>query len=659
MCISALSGITFAYSATSFTFLIFAMIVPPSSVFYRTLDEAPSLPAAENGKTKPKPAPAGGKRTEDYPGAGAGPGQSEASAERLSTGDCPVHPGGRAGRWHFPARYRVMLLLVWGFAVQMALRVVLNVTIIAMEAPSELTPLAEGRTGDLRLPLGATAVSRPVLPWEALLPVSVDTRWPELRSTAADGKPARAQLLQNCKILESEPEPELEPEPEPESESESESEYVPVPAEVNETSSVGGGLQLDSLSRGLVLSSFYWGYMVSQVPGGRLADRLGARRVLGVSLGATSLLALLLPPAAARAGAAGVVAVRLLQGLATGPVLPSLFPLLARWLPADERQTACALITAAQLLAVAAVSPAATRLSVTLGWQSVFYVTGGAGLLWLLVWALCMRDSPAQHPAACACELRRIGSAAAAPAAAAVSPPYCAILGSAPVWAIVLCEAANSWGQQLLVTLVPLYLKDAVGLDLHTSGLLSGVPHLGRALLGLLLGLNGDLALRRRWLAPLTLRRLATLASCGGVSVCLLALPLVVHLQPAVTAALFCLAGLATAFSTVGHPLSTIEISPTFCGTVFGLANTVGGAASLLSPLAAGAILDGSTGAALLAGWRLVFWLAAAVYVVGMIAFLAMASADRQPWDAGTDDSQEKQPIVETDDQDEQIARKC
>ncbi|KAF0298037.1 Vesicular glutamate transporter 2 [Amphibalanus amphitrite] len=504
----------------------------------------------------------------------------------------------------------------------MALRVVLNVTIIAMETPAELTP--SNVSGALRVPLTTTAVIRPALPWEALLPISVDTQWTEMTSTAADS-PFSAKLLVNTE----------------------ESKEVLVSTETNQTVGTGGSLQLDSLSRGLVLSSFYWGYMVSQVPGGRLADRFGARRVLAVSLGITSLLALVLP-VAAQAGAAGVIAVRLLQGLATGPVLPSLFPLLARWLPADERQTACALITAAQLLAVAAISPAAASLSVALGWQSVFYFTGGIGMLWLLVWWLCMYDSPAEHPAACECELRRIGVSASLPASAAASPPYCAILCSAPVWAIVICEAANMWGQQLLVTLVPLYLKDAVGLDLHTSGVLSGVPHIGRALLGLLLGLNGDLALRRGWLKPLALRRLATVASCGGVSVCLLALPLVAHLPPSVTAALFCLAGLATAFTTVGHPLSTIDVSPTFCGTVFGLANTAGGAASLLSPLAAGAILDGSTGAESLDGWRIVFWLAAAVFILGMVAFLIMASGDRQPWDAEADSSQEKQPIVET-----------
>ena len=618
----------------------------PGSKFERTLDQLLSrqLATAEHRGTKPPDREASGSgrnwASRLVPGKSGGSGGGQSWASRLvafgsgregdregggdKDGECPLHTGGRSSRWRLPARYRVMLLLVWGFAVQIALRVVLNITITAMETPPEPTqpPVRERLlSGEGRALPSLEAVSRPAPPpWEVLMPVCVDMRWTPLLS-----RPVDVSSREDLELQTVEPEAEL----------------IPV-GDLPDGDGGGRGddvLQLDSLSRGLVLSAFYWGYMVSQIPGGRLAERFGVRRVLGVSLGVTSLLALLLPPMAQVAGAAGVITVRVLQGLATGPVQPSLFPLLARWLPSDERQTASALITAAQLLTVAAVSPTAASLSLSLGWQSVHYMTGAAGLVWLIVWWLCMSDSPAEHPAACVCELRRIGGPSAAPpTAAAASPPYGAILRSAPVWAIVVCEVANSWGQTLLLTLVPLYLQQAVGLDLRTSGLLSGAPHIGRALLGLVLGLNGDLALRRGWLTPITLRKLATAASFGGVSVCLAALPLAAHLS-SMTAALFCFTGLATAFTVLGHPLSTIDVSPTFCGTVFGQVSTLGGAASLLSPITAGAVLDFSEGAVTLAGWRLVFWLAAAVYAFGLIGFLVMASADRQPWDADAADS--------------------
>lgn len=31
-------------------------------------------------------------------------------------------------------------------------------------------------------------------------------------------------------------------------------------------------------------------------------------------------------------------------------------------------------------------------------WESVFYVSGGLGLLWLICWTLLVYDTPAKHP---------------------------------------------------------------------------------------------------------------------------------------------------------------------------------------------------------------------------------------------------------------------
>jgi hypothetical protein len=33
-----------------------------------------------------------------------------------------------------------------------------------------------------------------------------------------------------------------------------------------------------------------------------------------------------------------------------------------------------------------------------LGWESVFYLTGGFSLAWVVAWAFLVYDTPAQHP---------------------------------------------------------------------------------------------------------------------------------------------------------------------------------------------------------------------------------------------------------------------
>lgn len=42
--------------------------------------------------------------------------------------------------------------------------------------------------------------------------------------------------------------------------------------------------------------------------------------------------------------------------------------------------------------------PICGLLIASLGWESVFYVTGGIGIIWSVAWFLLVYDSPSQHP---------------------------------------------------------------------------------------------------------------------------------------------------------------------------------------------------------------------------------------------------------------------
>lgn len=52
----------------------------------------------------------------------------------------------------------------------------------------------------------------------------------------------------------------------------------------------------------------------------------------------------------------------------------------------------------ASSLGAAITMPICGFLISSIGWASVFYVTGVLGLLWSIVWFLVVFDSPAQHP---------------------------------------------------------------------------------------------------------------------------------------------------------------------------------------------------------------------------------------------------------------------
>ncbi|KAG2459939.1 VGLU3 protein, partial [Polypterus senegalus] len=65
---------------------------------------------------------------------------------------------------------------------------------------------------------------------------------------------------------------------------------------------------------GLIHGSFFWGYIVTQIPGGFISNKLAANRVFGAAIFLTSMLNMLIP-SAARVHYGCVMLVRILQGL--------------------------------------------------------------------------------------------------------------------------------------------------------------------------------------------------------------------------------------------------------------------------------------------------------------------------------------------------------
>lgn len=80
---------------------------------------------------------------------------------------------------------------------------------------------------------------------------------------------------------------------------------------------VGQTFRWNEKDQGLVLGSFFWGYMVSQFPAGLLAYKYGGKWVGGLGMVWTGLLSIALPQAAQVGGRDFVILVRVLQGFSS------------------------------------------------------------------------------------------------------------------------------------------------------------------------------------------------------------------------------------------------------------------------------------------------------------------------------------------------------
>ena len=96
----------------------------------------------------------------------------------------------------------------------------------------------------------------------------------------------------------------------------------------------------------MILGSFYYGYVITHLPGGMLAERFGGKYSLGLGILSTALFTLLTPPAVKWGGANALIALRILMGLGEGTTFPALNAMLAQWTPPEERSKIGSLVFA-------------------------------------------------------------------------------------------------------------------------------------------------------------------------------------------------------------------------------------------------------------------------------------------------------------------------
>jgi len=132
-------------------------------------------------------------------------------------------------------------------------------------------------------------------------------------------------------------------------------------------------------TKGLVLSSFFVGYLAMQIAGGWLAHRIGGKVVLGFAVIWWSIFTIL-TPAAAFISLAALIIIRIALGLGEAAAFPASFALFSKWVPASERSRAITiLISGAPLGTVLALLTTGWVIE-RYGWPSIFYLVRRSGI---------------------------------------------------------------------------------------------------------------------------------------------------------------------------------------------------------------------------------------------------------------------------------------
>ncbi|CAB3359869.1 Hypothetical predicted protein [Cloeon dipterum] len=389
----------------------------------------------------------------------------------------------------------------------------------------------------------------------------------------------------------------------------------------------------DESIRGTILSSFFWGYIVTQVPSGYVAARYSATKLLFCMMLVATAATLLFPTAADLGWETACVA-RVILGLAQGSLLPCCHALLAKWSPPGERGRMSVYAYTGQPFGNVVALSCSGLIAASAGWPWVFYATGAIGLFTSVLFILLAADSPAVHKLASRDEREyietSIGINSVADNTQRLRTPWKAILTSVPMWALIIVHCGQNWGFWTLLTEIPSYMDGVLGFDLKQNGLLSALPYLGLWIFGLIISWVSDHFLKKNCYSIGTSRKIGNSIAHYGGAVMLILLGFMSASQTAAVSVLVVAVAL-NAGTMVGYQVNHIDLSPNFASTMMGITNGLGNIMSILGPLVVGFIVtDKHSGEQ----WRTVWLISAAIYVVANTIFVIFGSGETQPWNS-------------------------
>nr|CAD7586853.1 unnamed protein product [Timema genevievae] len=165
----------------------------------------------------------------------------------------------------------------------------------------------------------------------------------------------------------------------------------------NSSSTQVGEFEWSSTLQGFILSAFYYGYITTQIIGGRLGEKYGAKFIMGPGLLAAGIMSLL-TPIAARYHVAAFAVVRILTD--SRPPLPPLHLLThSSFYYCNKKKQTASLGGSNKLIHVSNIlSMSLSGVLANISWDLVFYIYGALAVVWVIPWLILVHSSPTQHP---------------------------------------------------------------------------------------------------------------------------------------------------------------------------------------------------------------------------------------------------------------------
>ncbi|XP_030383238.1 putative inorganic phosphate cotransporter [Scaptodrosophila lebanonensis] len=394
----------------------------------------------------------------------------------------------------------------------------------------------------------------------------------------------------------------------------------------------------NEMERSYILSSFFWGYILTQFLGGWLCRRYGARLTMFVSTIGSALLALLPPFCVSWGGWQAYCTIRVGMGLFQGFLFPCIHAHLANWCPVNERNRLGAFantgIDCGTLMAMFLSGKIAAS---SMGWPGIFYISSTVGIIWCIVWLIFGANTPRESKFISEAELKYIessinqgGKENEVQNARQIPVPWKAIFTSLPFWALMVARCSQAWGYSTLQTEMPTYMNGVLLMDMKSNAVYSALPYLASWIMAFVYLIISDILLNRGVLSITAVRKSFNTISFWVPAITLIGVGFVDSSQTTLAIVLMTLNVGINSGNTIGSAINTIDLSPNHAGILMGIVNSAANMLPMITPLFVGIIVKDQHDRV---QWQVVFIISAIVFFLGNLFYIMFGKMAKQPWD--------------------------
>ncbi|KAL8152639.1 hypothetical protein V2J09_010399 [Rumex salicifolius] len=379
----------------------------------------------------------------------------------------------------------------------------------------------------------------------------------------------------------------------------------------------------NSTVAGLVQSSFFWGYALSQLPGGWLSKIIGGRQVLATGVLVWSLATALVPSLAGFMP--GLILARVLVGIGEGVSPSAATDLIARHV-----HTIGGALTSSCLCFWRIECWKCCWASLSTSPDSEFWLGISVLHIWTRRSSMLVEEGQTALAASDKTDLGSISQDKSSFGSleelrsSLKDVPWKAFFQTPAVWAMIYAHFCGSWGHYTCLSWLPTYFSEELDLNLTEAAWVSVLPPLASIVVTSVAAQLAD-NLISRGVETTTVRKICQTIAFVSPALCMTLSSVDLGLPPWEVVGLLT-GGLAlSSFALSGLYCTHQDMSPEYASILLGITNTVGAVPGIIGIALTGYLLDSTH------SWGMsLFAPSIFFYLTGTIVWLAFASSKPQ-----------------------------